>query len=136
MNSETILKFKIMFKRQEAEILKAQTVLSEDQTVQTDELFDETDLTSVERDMNMQSRLKTRQALFLKKIKAALKRIEDGSFGVCDDCGEDIEVLRLQARPTTELCVSCKEEQEKAEWEFIDGHRRKSLGSRSDLRLA
>ena len=51
----------------------------------------------------------------MKKIDSALERIEDGSFGECEDCGEDISMKRLLARPTAQFCISCKEEQERGE---------------------
>lgn len=54
----------------------------------------------------------------LDKIDAALERIRDGSFGVCEDCGEDINLKRLEIRPVASLCVPCKEAREKHEGKF------------------
>lgn len=48
-----------------------------------------------------------RAELELRKITAALQRIEDGSFGECYECGEEIAVARLQANPTVTLCIKC-----------------------------
>ena len=44
-----------------------------------------------------------------------LEKIENGSFGTCDDCGEKISIKRLEARPETTLCIRCKEDQERDE---------------------
>ena len=60
-------------------------------------------------------RLREREQKLLKKIDSALERVEDGSFGTCDDCGEAIEVKRLMARPVTTLCIECKSRQEEEE---------------------
>ncbi|CAK9253102.1 unnamed protein product [Sphagnum jensenii] len=97
-------------------------------------MYDEADLTSSELESSMKMRLKNREALFLKKINESLKRIEEGSFGECQECGDEIEIRRLEARPTATHCVNCKEQQERLEQLHIDGHRHKSIGSK--LRLA
>jgi len=51
----------------------------------------------------------------LAKIEEALERVEDGTFGVCEACGEEIGVKRLEARPVTTLCIDCKTLQETKE---------------------
>lgn len=49
----------------------------------------------------------------VRRIEAALARIEQGSFGVCAECGGDIPVRRLEALPWTDLCLHCQERREK-----------------------
>jgi DnaK suppressor protein len=49
------------------------------------------------------------------KITEALERIEEGTFGICERCGEPISEKRLEARPVTTLCIKCKQEQEDLE---------------------
>jgi DnaK suppressor protein len=49
------------------------------------------------------------------KIEEAIARIEDGSYGICEDCGEEIGIKRLEARPVTMLCIDCKTVQETRE---------------------
>ena len=68
----------------------------------------------------MRIRLRNREASYLKKIEFALLRIKEGNFGECEDCGDEIDVRRLEARPTTSLCIGCKEEQERGEKSFAD----------------
>lgn len=76
---------------------------------------DEADLVALEREMGMTFRLKNRNDTYVKKIKEALNKIEEGHYGSCEDCGGEISFGRLQARPTAHLCIQCKEDQEKGE---------------------
>ena len=52
------------------------------------------------------------------EVLKALKKIDEGSFGVCEECGEEISVKRLEARPETTLCIRCKEDQERMEKDY------------------
>ncbi len=134
MTNETTSRFKKLFEQQRHELLFSKSIVDEAFQIQRDEMHDDVDLSSVERETSMRMRLRNREALFLKKIDEALRRIADGSFGHCEECSDDIELKRLEARPTAALCVNCKEEQERKETGHIDGHRHKSLGRQ--LRLA
>jgi len=49
----------------------------------------------------------------LEQVEAALERIENGMFGKCNNCGNDISIDRLEALPYAELCIECQEKQEK-----------------------
>jgi len=73
------------------------------------------DQASVECDMSFMLRLRGREQRLLKKIDEALSRIEEGTFGICDVCGEEIDINRLIARPVTTMCIHCKTEQEAEE---------------------
>jgi RNA polymerase-binding transcription factor len=57
-------------------------------------------------------RIRDRESRLIQKIKAALIKIEDGSFGVCEECGEPISYARLKARPVTAYCIQCKSKME------------------------
>lgn len=76
---------------------------------------DLSDQASAEIDQNFIIRLREREQKLLKKIDEALDRIENGTFGICDSCGEEISYQRLKARPVTTLCIACKTAQEKEE---------------------
>jgi DnaK suppressor protein len=76
------------------------------------------DLASSEYLQSFQFRLRGRERSFLNKIDKALVKINEGTFGVCEDCGESIHTKRLEARPETALCIKCKEEQEREEQQF------------------
>jgi len=73
------------------------------------------DQASAETDRNLLLRLRGREQRLLKKIDEALKRIDDGTFGICEECGEKIGIKRLTARPVTTLCIECKTSQEEEE---------------------
>lgn len=73
------------------------------------------DRASAEIGQSFKLRIKSRESLLIKKIRQALERIEDKSYGICESCGEDISIKRLQARPVTSKCIDCKEEEEKQE---------------------
>jgi DnaK suppressor protein len=60
-------------------------------------------------------RLRDRDSRLMVKIKEALERIENGTFGICEECGEAIALKRLRARPMATLCIHCKHEQEAME---------------------
>ncbi|MFQ5478819.1 MAG: RNA polymerase-binding protein DksA [Candidatus Krumholzibacteriia bacterium] len=60
-------------------------------------------------------RIRDRERKLLDKVESALQRIEDGTFGECEECGEMIPLGRLRARPVTTLCIECKEAQETKE---------------------
>jgi DnaK suppressor protein len=119
MTKAQLKKFKDLLESKQREILKrAQQTLDEDMTLDADDLPDEMDLASSEYLQSFTFRLRGREKVFLEKIQKALERIEDGSFGVCEDCGEEISVKRLEARPETTLCIRCKEDQERVERDF------------------
>lgn len=134
MKPEIAFKFKSLFENQRRNLLYTQEVVSEQFFTAKEDMLDEVDLSSAELEQSMRMRLRNREALFLKKIDEALRRIAEGTFGDCSDCGDEIDLRRLEARPTATLCVNCKEEQERTEHLHIDGHKHKSLGTK--LRLA
>lgn len=71
-----------------------------------------------------------RQLFFIKKINNALRKIESGEFGHCEDCGEDISITRLKARPTAHLCIHCKDEQERGETHLLYQKKSHTLGKK------
>ncbi|MBW2731839.1 MAG: TraR/DksA C4-type zinc finger protein [Deltaproteobacteria bacterium] len=108
----------ILHEKRGALLKKAQRTLTEDMSLASDDLPDEMDLASSEYLQSFTFRLRGREKTFLKKIDLALGKIENGSFGICEDCGEDVSIKRLEARPETTLCIRCKEDQEKKEKAF------------------
>ena len=84
---------------------------------------DELDALSAEKENQLDFRLKTRTAVYLKKVRKSLQKIEDGTFGECEDCGVEISFNRLLARPTADMCISCKEVAEKEENQTVHRNR-------------
>ena len=78
-------------------------------------LPDPSDRATLESDRNFTLRIRDRERKLIGKIKEALERIEGGSFGICEECGGQISVKRLRARPMATLCIDCKHEQEALE---------------------
>ena len=76
---------------------------------------DPTDRAALEADRNFMLRIRDREAKLIKKIKSALERIENNTYGICDSCGEDITLKRLKARPVTTQCIDCKSKEEALE---------------------
>lgn len=73
---------------------------------------DPTDRASMESERNFTLRIRDRERRLIGKIREALERLETGTFGICEECGEDISAQRLKARPVTTLCIECKKRQE------------------------
>ena len=121
MNKKDLKKFKDILIEQKtkmeqlAEVQKEQGV-----SLSVDDLPDEVDLASSESDQSMTLRLRDRERFLLRKIDSMLEKIEDGTYGICESCGEEIGLKRLEARPVTDLCIRCKEEQEKLEKSYAE----------------
>ncbi|HXH76446.1 MAG TPA: TraR/DksA family transcriptional regulator [Bacteriovoracaceae bacterium] len=73
-------------------------------------------------------RFSNRESLYYKKIMKTLSKIESDQYGMCDECGDPITYTRLLARPTSEMCILCKEESEREENQNFYERRSKSLG--------
>jgi len=119
MNKVQLKKFKTLLTEKRDEIVKkAKQTLEEDMSLDANDLPDEMDLASSEYLQSFTFRLRGREKVFLDKIEKALRKIEDGSFGTCEECSEEISVKRLEARPETTLCIRCKEDQERMEKDY------------------
>jgi DnaK suppressor protein len=73
-------------------------------------------------------RFSNRESLYYKKIMKTLSKVESDQYGMCDECGDPITYSRLIARPTSEMCILCKEESEREENQNFYERRSKSLG--------
>lgn len=78
-------------------------------------VLDFTDRATLESDFDMNIHIKERDSRLKVKIKEALDKVDEGSYGICEECGEGISEKRLKARPVVKMCINCKEEQEKQE---------------------
>src|SRR3954454_18576713 len=116
LKKKDLKRFEDILQARKKEILKnAKRTLNEDMTLDADDLPDEMDLASSEYLQSFTFRLRGREKTFLKKIDYALAKIDDGTFGICEECEEPISIKRLEARPETSLCIRCKEDQERIE---------------------
>ena len=78
-------------------------------------LADPLDRAASESDRLRTLRMRDRESMLIKKIRQSLEDIENGEYGICEDCGEDISIERLKARPVTSFCISCKTKRESIE---------------------
>ena len=116
MRKRDLTRFKQLLETQRDQLLgNAKKALSGDIHLDPDDFPDEIDTASSEVGLAFIGRLRERERGLLNKINAALEKIEQGSFGECEQCGEEIGIKRLEARPVAELCIDCKAEQEKLE---------------------
>jgi DnaK suppressor protein len=70
------------------------------------------DQASSETDNVLSFRIRERDGRLVKKISRTLAKFEDGTFGICEECGKKISEWRLKARPIARLCIRCKEKEE------------------------
>jgi DnaK suppressor protein len=115
MKKKDIQYFKELLDERLEELLSQADNTVSGMTDQKENFPDPTDRATLEADRNFMLRIRDREHKLIKKIKKALDRIEDGTFGICDNCGEDISFARLKARPVTTQCIDCKTKQEAQE---------------------
>ncbi len=116
MRKREIEKFRKLLVAQRDQLLgNARKAAHGDIHLDPDDFPDEIDTASSEVNLAFMGRLRERERGLLAKIEGALEKIEDGVYGECESCGEEIGVKRLEARPVAELCIECKSEQEKLE---------------------
>ena len=78
-------------------------------------LPDPLDRASAESDRAWTLRIRNRESMLIKTIRHSLEAIESEKYGICEDCGEDISIERLKARPVTSFCIPCKTKRESIE---------------------
>jgi DnaK suppressor protein len=105
---------KLLSQRLKQRLGKTQDALT-DITEGTDRLPDKMDEASLASDLGLALRIREREAKLTVKIREALARLEADTFGLCEECGEEIPIKRLRARPVTTLCIKCKKEEEAEE---------------------
>ncbi len=98
-----------------ADAMKNSEATIEDMTGAMEVFADPADRATMESDRAFTLRLRDRERKLIKKIQDALQRLEDGTYGICEECGDDISTARLKARPVTKLCIACKSKQETEE---------------------
>ncbi len=125
MKQNLMLEFKTHFLNMRQKIMSDMG----QETLAATEFGDEIDRSLEDQNVQLVAKLKGRDLFYLKKINEALIRIDDQHFGDCQDCGQDIGINRLQARPTAEFCILCKEEKEKIEGMILYVRRSHTLGS-------
>lgn len=116
MEKDKLEHFKTILTGKREELLSgAEKAVSGMSVAQDDNFPDPADRASHETDRNFLLRVKDRERRLITKINEALSRVEDGTYGICETCGEEISFKRLEARPVTTNCIECKKEEEEME---------------------
>lgn len=115
MKEKQLQKFKAQLEEMKEKIINDVEQTLSEMTTQNGNIPDPNDRATVESDRNFELRIRDRERKLMNKIEEALGRIDDASYGICDSCGEDIAVKRLEARPVAKFCIDCKTKQEQRE---------------------
>ncbi len=116
MDKKRLDHYKELLLRQRQQILNVGLLnKSEDLHVSEEDLSDETDLASSLIQQQLSCTIRDREYVKLRKIDLALDKINDGSYGHCEECEEEINNKRLENQPWAQLCIQHAEEKEREE---------------------
>lgn len=115
MNQRDLKYFRKLLDQKMDELLAEAERTVDGMTDSKENFPDPTDRASLESNRNFLLRIRDRERKLIVKIREAITRIDDGSYGKCEECGESIGIERLKARPVTTLCIDCKSLQEAQE---------------------
>lgn len=115
-------------RREEQEIIYGEKVIKGELQTNQEDLMDEADLASSDIEQGMKMRMANRENFKVKRLHRALDKIKDGSYGECEGCSSDIGFARLSARTIADLCIACKEDEERKENLSAVGRKPKSMG--------
>lgn len=115
MNEKQLAKFRAQLEEMKENIINDVEQTLTEMTTQNGNIPDPNDRATVESDRNFELRIRDRERKLMNKIEEAIGRLDEGTYGVCDSCGEDIAEKRLEARPVAKFCIDCKTKQEQRE---------------------
>ena len=117
MDEQELSQFKKQLESMKVDINSDVEKTLTEMTSQTGNIPDPNDRATMESDRSFELRIRGRERKLMEKVDEALARIEDGTYGICAGCGEEVAVKRLQARPVGKFCIDCKTKQEQQERE-------------------
>ena len=115
LNKKKIVYFRKLLNQRLDVLLEEANKTVSGMTDMKENLPDPSDRATLESNRNFTLRIRDRERKLIGKIKEALERIENGTYGICEICEEAISEERLKARPVTTLCIECKMRQENEE---------------------
>jgi len=115
VEANRLMFFREILQQKIAELLGDQMKTISVMTNENDRVVDLNDQASMEVEKNYELRIRDRERRLILKMKEAIQRIDNGTYGICEDCGEEISEKRLIARPVAIQCIACKTKQEKIE---------------------
>ena len=127
-----VLKDKIQMQRER--LIKGMDGINEEKyLLNADDRPDTVDQAASDYERAQLLRFRNRDHFYKKKLDKALEKFEADEYGKCEECDENIKYERLFARPTAELCISCKDEAEREEAGNFIGRQSKSLGQSVEM---
>jgi DnaK suppressor protein len=115
LSKKKLNEFKELLQRRADELVKDARAQMGDLLEEKENLADMSDQASYEIDRDFLLRIRDRERKLILKHREAIARIDDGTFGLCEICGEPIGEERLKARPVTTQCIECKTDMEEQE---------------------
>ena len=115
MNSEDLNYFRNLLIGQMEELQLRADASVVDLINRDERATDTIDIASLESERAYTLRMRDRESRLIHKIRQSLKDIENGIYGICRMCGEDISISRLKARPVARHCIECKQKMESME---------------------
>ena len=121
MRKRDLDKFRKLLQSQREQLIEnARRALAGDIHLDPDDFPDEMDAASSEINLAFLGRLRERERHLISKIDEALAKIDNNEYGLCESCGEEIGIKRLEARPVATLCVEAQERRERREKQYGD----------------
>jgi DnaK suppressor protein len=115
MNRKSLNHFRLLLNKQLDELTRKSDGALSELLIAIPRAADPLDYVSMEVERELTIHMLERDKKLLLKIREALRKIDCGTYGICEECGEDIDINRLEMRPVAELCITCKRRQEKME---------------------
>lgn len=108
MNLEQRNHFSMILSKWKQELMEEVDRTKENMQSEANNAADPSDRASQEEEFSLELRARDRERKLIKKINKTLELIEKDDYGFCDECGVEIGIRRLEARPTANLCIDCK----------------------------
>jgi DnaK suppressor protein len=115
MHTNKLQFFRELLQAKIAELSGEQQKTLADMTITDERLADIADLASFHTERSFELRIRDRERKLIAKMQETIQMIDNGTYGICETCGEEISEKRLIARPVTTLCIQCKTVQERIE---------------------
>ena len=116
MRKRDLERFRKILLEQRSQILgRERQMLAGEVYVDSDDFPDQIDTAVSESSLSLTGRMRERERGLLDKVEKSLEKIEQGTYGKCEGCGEEIGLERLRARSVADVCIDCKDEQERLE---------------------
>jgi DnaK suppressor protein len=120
MSSKQIMHFRTILLEWKKQLMREADKTVEHMKQDSSKLSDPNDAATQEEEFRLELRTRDRERKLISKIDQALRRVEDGSYGYCEETGDPIGIKRLEARPIATLCIEAQERHEKMEKTRID----------------